>query len=168
MCIRDSLIFLLTFYLKHRVDSKWISTLYLARWLALATIIFGVLTGTFFGINLLESEVTWLKPLQNFMLDSKQTFNLALFIGLVQIIFGMFLNATNKIKNYGWQFGVSSIAWIFLILSLADWFVFNFFPEINQYISLVSCVLILFFNDPEAGFFSRLGKGIWELYGITG
>ena len=171
-CLGDAgygiLIFLLTFYLKHRVDSKWISTLYLARWLALATIIFGVLTGTFFCINLLESEVTWLKPLQNFMLDSKQTFNLALFIGLVQIIFGMFLNATNKIKNYGWQFGVSSIAWIFLILSLADWFVFNFFPEINQYISLVSCVLILFFNDPEAGFFSRLGKGIWELYGITG
>jgi V/A-type H+-transporting ATPase subunit I len=171
-CLGDAgygvLIFISTFILQKRMGVAWASSLKLVRWLSLATIVFGIFTGTFFGINLLETERVWLQPFQKWMLDSNQMFNLALLIGLAQILFGMSLKAANQYKQSGWKYIVSPIAWIFLILALTDWFVFTKFPDISKYVFWVSCLLILFFNDPDAGFLSRIGKGIWELYGITG
>jgi V/A-type H+-transporting ATPase subunit I len=140
----------------------------LAGWLSLATIFFGVLTGTFFGINLLEAKVSWLEPVKVLMIDSNQTFNAALLIGLFQILFGMALKAVNSVRQFGIVYGVAPLAWILLILGLIDHLVFKFWPGGSMYLAWLAVALILWFNDPGGGVFTRLGKGVWELYGITG
>jgi V/A-type H+-transporting ATPase subunit I len=67
----------------------------LLQWLGLATVIFGALTGTLFGLNLVENPLPGMEAARNFMLDSNQAFQLALVLGLVQILFGLVLKAMN-------------------------------------------------------------------------
>ncbi len=153
---------------KLRAKESLKPTLSLAQFLGIATIIFGALTGTFFGMNLLEEQYAWLGRMRDFMLNSDQAFNLALILGGVQIIFGLFLQAFNKIRQFGFMYSLATFGWIILLISLADMATVNLTGGVSTYTAWLGLGLILFFNDPKASFFGRLGKGIWELYGITG
>lgn len=153
---------------KLRAKEKFKPVLSLAQFLGIGTIIFGVLTGTVFGINLLEEQFTWLGGIRNFMIDSNQAFQLALILGMVQILFGLFLQAYNKARQYGFLYSIATYGWIILLLSILDLAVLKRTGAVSTYTAWLGVGLILLFNDPKAGFFGRLGKGIWELYGITG
>jgi V/A-type H+-transporting ATPase subunit I len=137
----------------------------LAQFLGIGTIIFGTLTGTFFGISLLEVES--LGNFRNIMLDSQKTFYLALAIGLFQILFGLIIKAINSVRMFGWQYAIPSIGWFILILALLDIALLKLAPFSN-YIAWFAVALIVFWSDPKAGILGRIGKGIWDLYGITG
>ncbi len=150
--------------LKAKSDIKPI--LSLAQFLGIGTIIFGTLTGTFFGISLLEVES--LGNIRNIMLDSQKTFYLALGIGLFQILFGLIIKAVNSIRMFGWQYALPSIGWFILILCLLDLSVLELATSVTLYLLFVALALIVFWSDPKAGIFGRIGKGIWDLYGITG
>ncbi|MBK6284741.1 MAG: hypothetical protein IPF54_20795 [Draconibacterium sp.] len=102
------------------------------------------------------------------MLDSQQVFNLALAIGMFQILFGMALKAINNYRMMGWQYSMLPIGWIILLLGIIDVAISKFVPALNMYIIYFGIALIIIFSDPTAGIFGRLGKGIWELYGISG
>lgn len=154
-----------TFY-KRKAKPNVKSVLSLAQFLGLGTIVFGTLTGTLFGINLLNVES--LGNIRNFMLDSQQVFNLALAIGMFQILFGMALKAINNYRMMGWQYSMLPIGWIILLLGIIDVAISKFVPALNMYIIYFGIALIIIFSDPTAGIFGRLGKGIWELYGISG
>ncbi len=154
-----------TFY-KRKTKPNVKSVLSLAQFLGLGTIVFGTLTGTLFGINLLNVES--LGNIRNFMLDSQQVFNLALAIGMFQILFGMALKAINNYRMMGWQYSMLPIGWIILLLGIIDVAISKFVPALNMYIIYFGIALIIIFSDPTAGIFGRLGKGIWELYGISG
>jgi V/A-type H+-transporting ATPase subunit I len=93
--------------LKFKLDKKFRPILSLLQWLGIGTIIFGILTGTFFGINLLEIES--LGNLRNIMLNNDQVFMLALIIWLIQILVGISIRAINQIKQNGFVYGLSSI-----------------------------------------------------------
>jgi V/A-type H+-transporting ATPase subunit I len=153
---------------KLRAKKSFRPVLTLAQFLGVATIIFGVLTGTFFGVNLLESRFAYLGGIRDFMLDSDQTFQLALLLGLVQILFGLVIKALNRARQFGWAYAVSTFGWIVLLLSLLDTAYLKLTPGITGITVWVGVGLILLMNDPRGGILSRLGKGIWELYGITG
>jgi V/A-type H+/Na+-transporting ATPase subunit I len=71
----------------------------LAQFLGLSTVIFGILTGTFFGINLIEAEIGWLEQFKKFMISTDQLFNLAIIFGVIQILFGMVLKVVNITKG---------------------------------------------------------------------
>ena len=150
--------------LKAKPDIK--PVLSLAQFLGIGTIIFGTLTGTFFGINLLQVE--FLGNIRNIMLDSQKTFYLALAIGLFQILFGLIIKAINSIRMFGWQYALPSIGWFILILSLLDLNLLYLATSVTLYLSFVALALIVFWSDPKAGILGRIGKGIWDLYGITG
>jgi V/A-type H+-transporting ATPase subunit I len=153
-----------TFYkIKAKPEVK--PVLSLAQFLGIGTIIFGTLTGTFFGIELMKVES--LERFTGFMLDSQKTFYLALGIGLFQILFGLIIKAANSIRMFGWQYAVSSIGWFILILALLDIALLKLLP-FSKYIAWLAVALIVFWSDPKAGIFGRIGKGIWDLYGITG
>ena len=137
----------------------------LAQFLGIGTIIFGTLTGTFFGINLIEIES--LGKFRNIMLDSQKTFYLALAIGLFQIMFGLVIKAINKSRMFGWQHAIPSIGWFILIFAILDLTLLNQMP-FSKYLAWFAIALIVFWSDPKAGIFGRIGKGIWDLYGITG
>jgi len=153
---------------KFRADEDWKPILTLAQFLGGATILLGILTGTVFGLNLLEDRYAFLGEIRNFMLDSDQTFRLALILGMVQILFGLVVKAMNNTRQYGWLHAITPVGWIILLLSLLDVALLELVTPYSTYAAWLGVGLILLFNDPEAGIFSRLGKGVWELYGITG
>lgn len=153
---------------KTRAETHRKPVLTLAQWLGVATIIFGALTGTFFGINLLEDQFAFLGDLRSFMLNSDQVFQLALALGMVQIIFGLFVKASNQVRQFGFQYAIATYGWVILILSLLDLAFLEWTGQVSTYTAWLGVALIMLFNDPKAGLFGRLGKGLWELYGITG
>ena len=153
-----------TFY-KMKADPEIKPILSLAQFLGIGTIIFGTLTGTFFGISLLQVES--LGNIRNIMLDSQKTFYLALAIGLFQIIFGLVIKAVNSTRMFNWQYAMPSVGWIILILAILDIYILKLIPY-SKYASWIAVAIIVIWSDPKAGILGRIGKGIWDLYGITG
>lgn len=156
-----------SFY-KLKAKEKLKPVLSLVQFLGIATIIFGILTGTFFGLNLLEGQFAALGRIRNVMLDSDQTFQLALVLGLAQILFGLVIKALNRARQFGWLYAISTFGWIVLLLSILDLALLELAPGITAITAWVGVGLILLMNDPKSGLLSRLGTGLWELYGITG
>lgn len=138
----------------------------LAQFLGIGTIILGTLTGTFFGINLLEVES--LGKFRNIMLDSQKVFYLSLAVGMFQILFGMALKAVNGYRMLGWQYAMSPVGWIIMMFGIIDVAITKLAPGFNMYLIYGGIAIVVAFSDPTAGVFGRLGKGIWELYGISG
>lgn len=153
---------------KFRADKSMKPTLTLVQFFGLATILFGVLTGTVFGLNLLNEQFAWLGEVRAIMIDNDQAFQLALILGLVQILFGLGVKAVNKGQQYGWMHGIAPVGWMLLVLSLADIGTTELLLPYSKYVAWTAVGLIVLFSDPEAGFFGRLGSGAWALYGITG
>jgi len=152
--------------LKWKLDKKMRPILSLLQWLGIGTIIFGILTGTFFGIGLLDVEA--LGNLRNIMLNNDQVFMLALGLGLLQILVGITIRAVNQTKQYGFVYALSSIGWLLLIIGGIDMLMFKMTGVVSTIVVLCALALIVFFSDPKAGIFGRIGKGLWDLYGITG
>ena len=152
--------------LKFKLDKKFRPVLSLLQWLGIGTIIFGILTGTFFGINLLEIES--LGKLRKIMLNNDQVFMLALIIGLIQILVGIIIRAVNQIKQNGFVYGLPSIGWLILILGILDMAILKIGGFVSDILLYAGLFLIVFFSDPKASILGRIGKGLWDLYGITG
>ena len=153
-------------WFKRKAAAEVKPILSLAQFLGIGTILLGTLTGTFFGINLLEVES--LGNLRNFMLDSQKVFYLSLAVGMLQIMFGMVLRAVNNYRMLGWQYAMLPIGWIVMLLGIIDVAVLKMLPGIHMYIIYAGIALVVFFSDPASGILGRIGKGIWELYGISG
>jgi V/A-type H+/Na+-transporting ATPase subunit I len=140
----------------------------LAQWLGLSTIVFGIVTATFFGVGLLEDKYAWLGSIRKIMLSGDQVFQLALILGAVQILFGLGIQAVNNAKQSGAKYALKPIGWIVLLLSLADIAVLKLAAPYSTWTAWAGVGILLLFNDPDASLLGRLGKGVWELYGITG
>ncbi|MBK9254020.1 MAG: hypothetical protein IPM42_00885 [Saprospiraceae bacterium] len=140
----------------------------LVQWLGVATVIFGIITGNFFGLNLLGDKFVFLGSVRNIMLDSNQIFNFALILGFIQIIFGLCIQIANKVRQYGWKYTVTPLSWIIILFGIADLAILKLTGGISTYLIYSAIAGILLFNDPDTSILPRIGKGIWELYGITG
>jgi V/A-type H+-transporting ATPase subunit I len=101
------------------------------------------------------------------MLNDKELFYLALAIGLVQILFGLGIQAYAKIRQFGFQYSLSTIGIIIGTMAVIDLTIIKVLGEISIYIVYLSLFLVIFWSDPKLGFVGRLGKGIWDLYGIV-
>lgn len=179
-CLGDAgyglLIILAATLYKPRAKASFKPYLSLAQFLGIGTIIFGVISGTFFGINLIETNVAFLDNMRGYFLDSEQMFNLALIVGAVQIIFGMIVKVFNITRQRGFAYAISTVGWLVLILGMISreaLIRFEMIPEgesIMMYAVLgISGIMILFLNDPSVNIFVRLGKGVWDVYGtVTG
>ena len=142
------------------------SYLTLVQILGVITFCFGLLTGNFFGISI--ADIPGLSFLRGLFLKDKQIFTLAIAIGFVQILFGMVLQGINKMVKYGFRYGLPQVGWIMIILHLVNMFYFKKWPLYAHIDIYVGLGLIIFFANPDAGFFKGIGTGIWELFGITG
>ncbi len=137
----------------------------LAQLFGLAAIIVGTATGTFLGVN---HDGLDLGKYHSLFLNQQQLFNLALAIGIIQILFGLALQAFQLIHRKGFIYGLSPIGWIVVILGILDSVLFEVVPTISENAIYGGVALIVLFAAPEMGIFKGLGKGIWSLYGITG
>ncbi len=159
---------------KHKAKPAFKPYLSLAQYLGIATIIFGVVSGTFFGIDLIKAPFPFLDSVRNYFFDSQKMFYLALAVGGVQIIFGMFVKLFNIIKQQGFAYALSTLGWLVLILGMVARLTlihFKILPDGEKtvlYLILgLSAILILFLNDPKANVFVRVGKGVWDIYGMV-
>jgi len=221
--------------LKFRVKKELKPILSLTQYLGVATILFGLLSGTFFGVNLIDSgytltassieqiqgeempaglvaelrtlegeyygsredfsaavgsaigedamqqyDVTILKsaeagiPLvskfRHLMQDSLSMFYLALLIGGVQIIFGIFIKIFNITRQKGFKYALSTLGWFILILTLilnATLLGENAGRYVFYGLLGGSGILIFFLNNPGKNIFAQFGAGIWDSYGMV-
>ncbi|QTN37954.1 hypothetical protein HZ996_01960 [Cryomorphaceae bacterium] len=137
--------------------------------LALEAVAFpvGIIAGTFFGINLLETDLPLLRQLRPFMLDADALFNAALIIGALQIYFGLTLKIINQWRQFGPSYAGSPFGWMLLLTGLG-WGYMSEFALTQQILTWSGVALVVLLSDPKAGILGRVGKGLWDLYGITG
>ncbi|MBU4304470.1 MAG: hypothetical protein KJ893_02425 [Candidatus Omnitrophica bacterium] len=128
--------------------------------LGASTFLFGLISGNLFGVDL--SKLPGIRKIVIF--DQMQLFNAALILGVIQVFLGMFLKALNRIRQFGFMSSLSSFGWIIMLGGLLGLSFFR--PSI--WVVYFGMLLILLFNDLKSNIFVRLGKGAWELYGITG
>ena len=147
----------------------------LIQYLGVATIILGAISGTFFGINLIESDIHLVDGIRALFLEPANMFNLALIVGGIQIVFGQFVKAANQIRQYGIAYALGTFGWLFTIVSGLIYYgvislgVAAYNKSILYLILGIGGIFILFFNDPEAGIISRIGQGVWSIYStVTG
>lgn len=153
---------------------KFKSILTLAQVLGLSTVVFGMLTGTFFGIDLINAEISWLEGVRRFMVDPSQLFYLAIILGVVQIVFGLFIKVVNVTRTLGFRYAYSTIGWLILLLGFGALYGLNASGNISEsmystllYVILaVSGLLILILNNPRRNILTNFGAGIWDTYGM--
>ncbi len=218
---------------KKKSDLKPVLTL--AQYFGVATILFGLLSGTFFGMNLIDSGYTltsesiemlrnegttetvvlqlqemegeyyknrsdfsvavekiigensttnrvdilksaeagipFIRTVRHLMQEPLNMFYLALVIGALQIMFGIFVKVLNISRRKGFRYALSPVGWLLLLISLllytGGFFEGTFLKFLFYSILTVSGLFILVFNKPGRGILSRIGGGLWDSYGMV-
>lgn len=147
----------------------------LIQFLGLATIVFGAVSGTFFGINLIETEIALTENIRQLFFDPNKMFNLSLVLGGVQIIFGLFIRAANRTRQFGFSYSLSTYGWLIILLGGIAYALLTGAGIIAKNKTLLYAILgvggffVLLFSDPGVNVFARIGKGVWDVYStVTG
>ncbi|MCD6113566.1 MAG: hypothetical protein J7J86_09930, partial [Bacteroidales bacterium] len=168
-CLGDAgygvVLLLVASLLKFKVNKKTKPLLSLVQFLGIGTIIMGTISGTLFGMSLLKVEA--FNPIKNIFLTNDQLLNFSMVLGGIQIIFGIVLRAVNKIKQHSLIYAIPEFGWILLIFSLLDLALIKYMVSVSTIVLYISLGMIVFFSNPKGNIFSNIGKGIWDLYGIT-
>jgi V/A-type H+/Na+-transporting ATPase subunit I len=149
-------------------------------YLGLSTILFGIIGGTFFGINLYNTNLPIYSSLQSYF-DAENTdinnilFYLSLVLGGIQIMFGMILKAVNEIIQFGWKLALGTIGWIILILGLVAIALVNKLGGVDMEtlnpfmygLLAVSGLLILLLNNLKRNLLMNVGVGLWDSYNMV-
>jgi len=148
------------------------SMLRLGQILGASTMVCGLLTGGFFGFSIYETNIPFFQKMkEQVYFDNQQMFVLSLVLGVIQILFGMILKIFNRIKQFGFQYALSTIGWVVLLLSVI---VAYLFPSIlkmgstaHQIVMGVAAIPIFFFNSPGKNPFLNLGLGLYDTYNMA-
>ncbi len=178
-CFGDAgygLIFVLgaTIY-KFKAKSEFKPIITLIQMLGLATIFFGILTGTLFGASLVELNIPALDNFKSYFFDQDKMFKLSLILGLVQIVFGMCVKAANLWIQNSWKHAVSTISWVVLLISMAVFYLLGQNPDSSLklfslphlIIIAISGLGIMFYNSPGKNVFFNFGLGLWDTYNMA-
>lgn len=160
---------------KFRAPKNLKPYLTLAQFLGAAAVLFGIISGTLFGVSLIETDLQLTEKVRSLFLAPEAMFNLALILGAIQIVFGMCVKAANLIKQFGFRYGIGTLGWLLIIVgcliyaALVDQKIIDANLLIIYGILIIGGSMVLFFSDPEAGVFMRMGKGVWDIYStVTG
>jgi V/A-type H+/Na+-transporting ATPase subunit I len=183
-CLGDAgyglLIAIATLFARKKVQKELKSVVSLVFYLGLATIFFGLIGGTFFGINLYESNLPVYSSLQKYF-EAEGTdinnllFYLSLILGGLQIVFGMILKAINETIQFGWKLALGTIGWILLIIGSVTVYSLNEFAGIEMEVLQpvfygvlgLSGLLILFLNNLKRNILMNFGVGLWNSYNMV-
>ncbi len=186
-CLGDAgyglLITLATIIGLFKAPPKFKPLLKLGMYLGLATIVMGILGGTFFGImlhpeNFEESGKTFgpfISKYQRYILSSDNLMKISLAIGYIQVVFGMFINAANRTRMYGFKYAISQLGWNIIVLITIPAFALGMFDIIPtataNKIALVSAIIggipAFFYNSPGKNPFLNFGTGLWDAYQVA-
>ncbi|MDR2292052.1 MAG: V-type ATP synthase subunit I [Prevotellaceae bacterium] len=143
---------------------------WLTFWCGLATLLFGMATGSFFGVSLGKFKL--FEPVKNIFLDSKKLFYFALGTGLVHLLLGMGIKAYSKAKYFGFRYSLSTIGWMIVLISAISSLIIvpvsgctvPYGSEIFTGAVGLGLFLMLFCNSPGKNVFVNFGAGLWNTY----
>lgn len=174
LCFGDGgyglIILLLCTFLKRKASESVKSYLTLFQWLGAMTIVVGTLTGSFFGIALVD--IPQFHAVKDYFLTSDNLMTLSIIIGIIHIIYAKTIGAYKVKMQRGFKYSIASFAWVFIIAALAC--VFGL-PMLNVHLSdtlvyvlygiaAVGGLIILFYNSPGKNIFMNFGSGLWNTY----
>ena len=179
LCLGDTgyglILVLIAIFARKKAKPALKPILSLLAWLGVATVILGTVSGTFFGYNLLESDIEWLQSFKVIMLDPNQLFYTALIIGVVQIMFGMIIKAVGLVRRFGWAASFSTWGWIITILGLSGTYAASTYaqiaPETTKWGYILfggfGGLLIFLLNDIKRNPLINVGAGLWDTYNMA-
>lgn len=155
----------------------------LGVYLGATTIVVGLLTGSFFGIDLSKQDWAFLAPFKDLFINETnyKPFGYApmmvfsIFIGLLQVLLGMILAGAKAVKNGGWKYGIGKFSWVVFLLSVIVLYGLPAcgmaLPMALQYVMYgfigLSTLGIMFYNSPDKNIFMNFGSGLWSVYGMA-
>ena len=156
---------------------------WLGVFMGLTTMVVGILTGMFFGINL--EEVAFLAPVkQYFITETNATVHFmggsyhpmmvfAIFIGIFQILFGMGFKVVKIALRDGFKYAAYDCAWLVALVTLIVWFALagslSTAGLYSIYAILGICALfIMFYSNPDRKILLvNIGGGLWGTYNMV-
>jgi len=115
-------------------------------------------------------QLVWLK--NAVLVKQEDLFYVALTLGTIQVLFGMLLKAISRMRQSGFMAGLSTLGWMLFIIGLVRLLLPSIITASPAAwaapLTYAGMALILLFNDLNANIFLRVGKGLWEIYGVTG
>lgn len=182
-CLGDAgygiILSLVGLFMAGRVPIAYKNVLHLIALLGVSTILFGLISGTFFGMNLYELRPGFYANLDDLMKSKKTNinqvlFNLALIFGAVQIAYGMFVKVANEIHQGGYRSAFSTIGWILILSGLILRYALKKSGVDESIVSILTTVLLLIgflmafiFSNPSRNVFVNFGMGFWDAYNMA-
>ncbi|MDD2475533.1 MAG: V-type ATPase 116kDa subunit family protein [Dysgonamonadaceae bacterium] len=157
---------------KSSMGDSFKSILSLVQVLGASAFLTGFLTGGFFGVQLYEIDTPFTKKLgDKLYLDNFMMFRLSLILGVIQVILGMFIKVFNRIIQFGFVYGISTIGWLVLLISFIVAYIFPDLLPMGgtvHFIMLgISAIAIFFVNSPGKNIFLNFGLGFWDSYNMA-
>jgi V/A-type H+-transporting ATPase subunit I len=174
LCFGDGgygfLILLACTLLKKKVSPDMRPILTLFQYLGGTTIVIGTLTGTFFGVALVD--IPAFKAVKDYFLTSDNLMKISIVVGLVHIVFGKCVAAYKTKVQKGIKYSIAPFAWVFIIVSLL--LVFGLpvldiqLPQtaVNACygVAVAGALLAFLYNSPGKNVFLNFGSGLWITY----
>ena len=150
------------------------NVLWLGFFLGFGTVIMGTISGTFFGVPLLDVEgIPFLDKLKGIMFQPDglySAFYVSLIIGVFQILFGMCLKIINMTKLYGFSAAIPTIGWVIMLLGGIICFLVDGIGVPFYACLITGAVLVFLLNGPINSFaapFKNIGSGLWDTYNMA-
>ncbi|MDR1129593.1 MAG: hypothetical protein LBK96_01250 [Prevotellaceae bacterium] len=144
----------------------------LAQYMGSATLLFGFITATFFGVSMDQARLDKIIEQQLGLPDSFGMMILSLMLGFIQIIFAMFVNAAKIVRQKGWRYALSTWAWIVVIVGGASLYILKDSSGTVAVLYTVGAVwclaelVVLFYNSPGKNPFVNFGSGLIDTYNM--
>jgi len=156
---------------------------WLGVFMGLATMVVGILTGVFFGINL--EEVAVLAPVkQYFITETNATVHImggsyhpmmvfAILIGIFQILFAMGFKVVKITLRDGFKYAAYDCAWLVALVTLIVWFALSgSLSTVGLYVIYgilgVCALFIMFYSNPDRKILLlNIGGGLWGTYNMV-
>lgn len=159
--------------LKRKVAPEVRPFLSLFQFLGLATIIFGLLSGSFLGIAL--ADVKALSSFKHYFLNTDNLMTLSIIVGLLQIVFGKCVAAAQVIYLKGWKYGIAPIGWIVVIVAALTIYGLPMLEialppvalNICNALMLAGLLVAMLYNSPGKNVFMNFGSGLWNAYNLA-
>lgn len=159
--------------LKRKVAPEVRPFLSLFQFLGLATIIFGLLSGSFLGIAL--ADVKALSSFKHYFLNTDNLMTLSIIVGLLQIVFGKCVAAAQVIYLKGWKYGIAPIGWIVVIVAALTIYGLPMLEialppvalNVCNALMLAGLLVAMLYNSPGKNVFMNFGSGLWNAYNLA-
>ena len=185
-CMGDAgyglVLILLGFLLKKKLGKDMAGMMNLVMTLGIFTTVLGAIFGTFFGINLLDTDLP--QSMKNFIFAGEvevmgSTYNklmiLSLAIGVVHISIAMTVKAINVTLFNGFKEAISSWGWWLVVVGgviIGTLSLLSVIPaDISQWVYLavagVGAVGIYLLNNLRRNVLLNIGAGLWDTYNMA-